>query len=54
MFRIEVYDSDNLGNDKSLGWLELELTLLASGLRGKWFKLQVNTVCMVTNVIQKS
>ena len=36
-----MYDSDNIGSDKSLGWLELDVTFLASGFRGKWFKLQV-------------
>jgi hypothetical protein len=42
MFRIEVFDSDSVGNDKSLGWVEVDLTLFSSGLKNKWLKLQVS------------
>jgi hypothetical protein len=29
-------------NDKSLGWLELELSLFTNPIKNKWFKLQVS------------
>jgi hypothetical protein len=29
-------------NDKSLGWLELELSLFTNTIKNKWFKLQVS------------
>ena len=47
-FRIEVFDSDKLGKDKSLGKLEINPKTLDSG-DSMWFPLKVSSNVLPSN-----
>ena len=42
-FSIEVMDKDDVGKDKSLGRVEIDITTLGGPLKSRWLPLQVRT-----------
>ena len=43
-FSIEVMDKDDVGKDKSLGRVEIDITTLGGPLKSRWLPLQVRTI----------
>ncbi len=43
-FSIEVMDKDDVGKDKSLERVEIDITTLGTPLKSRWLPLQVRTI----------